>query len=192
MNAKRPSSFNPYAGGRPLGPISPLSPSRRPDVIEREEIVALPFVEVPPRGEAFTKWILQEHFKAKRFCIYADDATKLRVELQFGHNVGGTGLGMAMPAAIFSDGPAVDRTPFVLHCSECGAPTKEAAPKCSYCGAPFTWRLTETAYGQSGLALDFPPLGPGMYLEAKFTNRSDKSIGVDAAFIGLVAREEWR
>lgn len=164
-----------------------------PKFIEREQIVSLPFVEVPPRAEAYTMVILQTNFKAKRFCIYADDATKLRVELMFGsHTRAGTSGGIEIPAAIFSDGPAVDRTPFVLHCSECGAPTKEAAPKCSYCQAPFTWRLTETAYGQSGLALDFPPLQWGMQLEAKFKNRSDKSIGVDAAFVGSALLEEWR
>ena len=204
MNAK-----NPYAGGRPMGPVSPLSPARRfsgqsstpgpwerereRTIVSKEEVVALPFLEVPPRGEAMAQIVLQEPFKAKRFCVYADDATKLRVELRFGVYVGGTSLAAAaMPAAMFSDGPAVDRTPFVLHCSECGAPTKEAAPKCSYCQAPFTWRLTETAYGQSGLALDFPPLMQGMCLEAKFKNRSDKPIGVDAAFIGTVERKEWR
>jgi hypothetical protein len=191
-----------------MGPVSPLSPARRFSgqssspgpwererervMIEKEEVVPLPFVEIPARGEAWTAVTLQTDFKAKRFCVYADDATKLRVELRFGVTTGGTSLGMTIPAAIFSDGPAVDRTPFVLHCSECGAPTKEAAPKCSYCQAPFMWRLTETAYGQSGLALDFPSLAQGMQLEANFKNRSDKAIGVDAAFIGSVAREEWR
>ena len=123
----------------------------------------------------------------------ANWSTKLRVELVFGARYkGGTSSYHAMPAAIFSDGPAVDRAPFVLHCSECGAPTAEAAPVCSYCRAPFTWRLTETAYGQSGLALDFPPLRPGMSISVKFKNRGDKAIGVDAAFVGLVRVEEWR
>jgi hypothetical protein len=156
---------------------------------EGESVFSLPFLLVPPRATARTSNRLQEHFKAKRFCVYADDSTKLRVELWFGCQLGGTSSHVHMPAGLFADGPTVDRSPFVLHCSECGAPTKDAEPKCRHCGAPFTWRVTETAYGQSGLALDFPMLGPGVELAASFTNRSDKAVGVDAAFVGQAA---WR
>ena len=181
-----PHRNNPYLAGMPTD-------LRQPTVFrEVEEVFSLPFVEVAPRSEAHAQGVLQTHFRAKRFCIYADDATKLRVTLHFGCEIGGTSSNVQMPAAIFADGPAVDRTPFVLHCSECGAPTKEAAPKCSYCSAPFTWRLTETAFGQSGLALDFPTMPPGVVLAAHFSNRSDKAIGVDAAFVGITAHMEWR
>jgi hypothetical protein len=167
-----------------------LPPAKR--TREVESIFAMPFVEVPPRGTAHVTAHAQGHFRAKRFCIYADDASKLRVELYFGTRIGASGPGttLQIPAGLFSDGPTVDRTAFVLHCSECGAPTKDGAPKCGYCGAPFTWRLTETAFGMSGLALDFPPLSPGVCVDVKFTSRSDKAIGVDAAFIGLTLYEE--
>lgn len=177
-----------------MNPYVPKHPHLRAPVLtsETEEIVALPFVEVPPRGDAHTNACLQVHFRATRFCVYADDATKLRVHLYFGATVGGTSSNVEMPAALFADGPVTDRQPFVLHCSECGAPTKEAQPKCAHCGAPFTWRLTETAFGQAGLALDFPTLTPGCSIQATFRNRSAKAIGVDAAFVGLAARMEWR
>ncbi|MGO9837868.1 MAG: hypothetical protein ACLP1X_27075 [Polyangiaceae bacterium] len=160
-------------------------------VREVEEVLPLPFVEVPPTSDANTLVIVQRFFQAKRFCVYADDASKLRVKLVFwGREIVGTSAGIDIPAAIFSDGPVVDRAPFVLHCSECGAPTKEGQFKCSYCQAPFTWRVTETAFGMSGLALEFPPLRPGMHVQATFTNRSRSAIGVDAAFVGLVEIEE--
>ena len=180
-------SNNPYLRGMPKD-----FPTQPGITHEREAVVSLPFVDVPAQSTACTHVVLQAHFRAKRFCVYADDATKLRVHLWFGSEVGGTSSNVEMPAAMFADGPVSDRSPFVLHCSECGAPTKEAAPKCSYCGAPFTWRLTETAFGQSGLALDFPTLPPGCTLQARFSSRGHEAIGVDAAFIGREAWMEWR
>ncbi len=150
-----------------------------------EEVLALPFVEVPARGESAVQAQVQAPFQAKRFCIYADDATKLRVFLYFGATLAGAHSAIEMPAALFADGPASDTAPFVLHCSECGAPTASEAPQCRHCNAPFTWRVSEVAYGTYGIHLNFPPLPPGLYIHARFTNRSDKSIGVDSAFIGI-------
>jgi hypothetical protein len=153
-----------------------------------EEVFSLPFVNVPPRSTTETFAHLQQHFRAKRFCVYADDSTKLRVEITAGViSVGGCAPVREMPVGLFADGPAVDREPFVFHCSRCGAPAEESAPRCRYCAAPLTWRLVETAFGQTGLALDFPTLGPGVILSAKFTSRSDKAIGVDSAFVGVAA-----
>lgn len=186
--ATRPAhqGFNPYLTATDRAAENP------PVTRYYEEVFSLPFVEVPARGSASTQAPVQTFFRAKRFCLYADDASKLRVHLHFGCEVGGTSSTVEMPAALFSDGPVVDRTPFVLHCSECGAPTKEAAPKCAYCSAPFTWRLTETAFGQSGLALTFPTISPGVSLVAQFSNRSDHPIGVDAAFIGVSAHQTYK
>src|SRR5208282_6406352 len=99
-------------------------------------------------------------------------AQKLRVKLRFWNTICGTSHPIDMPAALFSDGPTVDRQPFVMHCSECGAPTKEGATKCTYCDAPFSWRITETAFGVSGLALDFPVVHPGTTIEVIFSSRS--------------------
>jgi hypothetical protein len=173
--------YNPYLRGLPKDWIGP--PSRW-----REEVLALPFVSVPPGGTANAFACVQTmSFKPKRFCIYADDATKLSVMLHMGCELGGTSQVNALPAAIFSDGPASDRKAFVIHCSECGAPVEQGAARCKYCRAPFTWRITETAHGMAGLALDFPTLSAGIAINALFRSRASVAIGVDAAFIGFAA-----
>lgn len=168
--------FNPYVVAR-------RQPPRARSI---EEILSFPFLQVPALGANFATVHCQTPFKAKRFCVYADDASKLRVCLHFGADIGGAHPGVPeMPAALFADGPTTDLGAFVLNCSNCGAPTAEGASKCRYCAAPFTWRIVETAYGQSGLALDFPPLPAGMQIRVTFTNRSEKAIGVDCALVGL-------
>lgn len=168
-----------------------LGQGQAPELIERpgEEVFPLPFVSVPPGATARVSAILQQHYRPKRFCVYADDASKLRVELTAGVTMVGSGGASvrAMPVGLFADAAGMPARAFVLHCTECGAPHEDRAAKCRYCGAPFTWRVTETAYGLAGLSLDFPTLGPGMMLEATFTSRSDEAIGVDSAFVGVVS-----
>ena len=147
-------------------------------------VISLPFVEVPAKGEAMTQVQIPGIFRPHRFCVYADDASKLRVELRLGSTIGMTPVGIAVPAGMFSDGPTNNQQPFVMECPRCGAPAKGQAEKCTHCGSPFTWSVTDTAYGIAGLELKFPTVDPGVYIQAKFLNRSDRSIGVDAAFIG--------
>lgn len=178
-------SFNPYIARKPLDDRIHATIRATPAARTFGATLSLPFVEVPPRGRISTHDQAQYHFRPDRFVLYADDATKLRVQLLLGVNIGGGAVSSTeMPAAIFADGPAVDLAPLVLHCSECGAPTKEGEPKCRHCGAPFTWRLTESAFGMVGLKLEWRAIQPGVTVRATFSNRSDKPIGVDCAFIG--------
>ena len=169
-------TWNPYASKR--------APVPSPRTATRDAVLSLPFVEVPPGGSAHTQAVAQAIFRADRFCLYADDASRLRVEMFFGLEKGGTSNPVHMPGALFADGPTVNRTAFVLHCSECGAPTEEGSAKCRYCGAPFTWRLTETAFGMAGLKLSFPMLTPGLSVQVHYFSRSRVPIGVDAALVG--------
>jgi hypothetical protein len=150
----------------------------------KQSVVSLPFVEIPARGEGHTQVCLEGIFRPHRFCVYADDASKLRVQLYFGAVVGLTPVNIDVPAGMFSDGPTNNQQPFVMECPRCGAPAKGQAEKCTHCASPFSWSVTDTAYGIAGLELKFPTVDPGLSIQAKFTSRADRAIGVDAAFIG--------
>ena len=176
-------NLNPYLPKDWAGEDEPRLPS--PRMAAREAVLSLPFIEIPPGADAWHQAIAQTVFRAERFCLYADDASRLRVEMFFGVEKGGTSNPVHMPGALFADGPTTNRAAFVLHCSNCGAPTAEGKPTCRYCGAPFTWRLTETAFGMAGLKLSFPTLSPGVSVQVRYFSRSREPIGVDAALVGV-------